>query len=392
MKRLLFWFLIIPFLFGCSTTSKSSSEFSIKFIVDKKWDREQIFNMLQPNDPAGLAVRAGMMGINYDFAKMIHDAKNYSEVRSSLKNFVDNRYREIGDGLEKSINDYSVSWESCIKEFSDVVTEITEHNWFYNSYTCVVSAFHGGISNWYGNTITRRYGVDPIKQRMVTAQEIVLSHVFHISRKYYDRYEAPDHIIWAISEITAILILEDNRLMQLWGDGAVPSSGISGYHQLTELVIKLRRAYKDNSDFLNYLQSAVQLAKEMNRDFSQPMQPVLPDTSLWLIPSIPEDLRQINPAAIGRSIIVDNSISVDLFEAFNYQDSGGWWSWSNKEWTGKGEYYVLFLPMKYAADGSFTWLLNEAQIYVGDDSVPIKLEMETTNITFSLDQFKRLFL
>ena len=232
MKKLLFWFSIIPFLFGCSTNLKSASDFSIKFIIDKKWDTEHIFYMFRPNEPGGLANRARYMGIDYDFAQMIQDAKNYSEIQNSLEKLVDKRYREIGNGLRKSANDYSAAWEPCIQEFSDVVTEITQHKWFYKNYTCVVSAFHLGLSNWYGNKITRHYGEDPVKQRHVTAFEIVLSHVFHISRKYFNRIEVPDQIIWAISEISALLILEDSRLMKLWDDNNIKEIG---YSQLKEL-------------------------------------------------------------------------------------------------------------------------------------------------------------
>jgi len=388
MKKLLFWLLIILFLFGCSTTKKSTSDFSINFIVDKKWDTELIFVMFRPNEPGGLASRARNMGIDYDFAKTIQDAKNYSEIQSSLENLVNRRYQEIGNNLKKSTYDYSAAWESCVKEFSDVVTELTQHDWFYNGYTCVVSAFHFGLSNWHGNIITRRYGENPIDQRMTTAHEIILSHVFHISRKYFNEIEAPDHIIWAISEITAVLFLEDNRLMKLWGDNFVPSDGISGYHQLQQLEKRLRNAYANKTSFLNYLHTAIQLAKEMNIDFSKP---VVPENtaSFLLFASVPENLRQSTPVAIGQNIIIDNSLSVDLVEPINMQDRGGWWAFSRNRWEGKGEYYILFVPLRWSADGSFTWVLTEAQIYVGNDSIPIKQKIDSSNISFPLGQFKK---
>jgi hypothetical protein len=387
MKKILFLFLIILFLFGCSTTQKSEADFSIIFVLDKKLDTENIFFMLRPNEPGGLDIRAWYMGIDYDFAKMIQDANNYSEVKNSLENLVNKRYREIGNGLRRSANDYSAAWEPCIQEFSNVVIEITQHNWFYNSYTCVVSAFHYGLSNWYGNKIIRHYGEDPVEQRYVTAWEIVLSHVFHVSRKYFDRIEAPDHIIWAISEITALLILEDNRLLELWEGDSVPFSSI-GYNQLKELEIKLRNAYADNTNFKDYLQAAIQLAKEtdIGIDFTSPL-----TASFWLLDSIPEDFsRQPTPTAIGWNIVIDDSLSVDLLEPINYQ-GGGWWTFSNKEWEGKGEYYILFVPIVGTANGSFAWMFNEARIYVENDSIPIKLEIDSSNISFPLDKFKKLF-
>jgi hypothetical protein len=356
--------------------------------VDKTWDREQIFYMLRPNEPGGLVNRARIMGIDYDFAKMIQESKNYFKVNSSLKNLVNERYQEIGNGLRNSAIDYSAAWEPCIKEFSNVVTELTQYDWFYKSYTCVVSAFHYGLSNWHGNKITRHYGEDPVEQRYITAFEIVLSHTFHISRKYFNKIEAPDHIIWAISEITALLILEDDRLIKLWGNDLVRSNSI-GYPQLRGLEKKLRIAYTANADFNDYLKTAIQLAKEMDMDFNIYVEP---DASIWLLASIPEDFNiQPTPIAIGRDIIIDNSLSVDLVEPVNYQDRG-WWTFSNTSWSDKGEYYILFVPMKWADDlSSFTWMFNEAQIYVGDDSYPVKIDIESSNINFPLDQFKKLF-
>jgi hypothetical protein len=390
MKKLLFLFLIIPFFFECSTTQKSEADFSINFIVDKKWDRDGILYMFRSDGAfAGLAVRARNMGIDYNFAKRIQDAKDYSEIQNDLEDLVNRRYREIGNGLRKSAYDYSAAWESCIQEFSDVVTELTQHDWFYDSYTCVVSAFHIGMSNWYGNKITRHYGENPVKQRYITAYEILLSHTFHISRKYFNRIEAPDHIIWAISEITALLILEDERLINLWGDDFVQPTSI-GYSQLKELEIRLRNVYTGNVDFKDYLQTAIQIAYEMNMDFSKPVE--IETASFWLVTSIPEDLRQLTPTAIGSSVIIDNSLSVNLYEPFNNQDIGGWWTFSNKEWVGKGGYYIFFIPMKWAADGSFfTWLTNDTQIYVGKDSNPIKVEVNSSNINLSLDQFIKLY-
>jgi hypothetical protein len=386
MKKLLFLLLIFPFLFGCATTKKSEADFSINFVVDKNWDKQALFNMFYYNDPAGLAVRASNMGIDYNFAKMIQDAKDYSEVQSSLNNFVNKRYREIGNGFRKSANDYSAAWEPCIKEFSDIVSEITQHDWFYGSYTCVVSAFHYGLSNWHGNKIARHYGEDPVEQRYVTAFEMVLSHTFHISRKYFNEIEAPDHIIWGISEIMALLILEDDRLTKLWGNNSARSSSI-GYPQLKGLEKKLRNAYTGNEDFKDYLQTAIQLAKEMDMDFSIP---VMDDASFWLLDSIPEDLMQITPIAMGSNIIFDNSLLVDLVEPFNYQEIGGWWGFTNNKWAGKGEYYILFIPME-TADVGYRWVLGEAQVYVGNDFNPIKLKIDSSNISLSLDQFKKLF-
>jgi len=385
MKKLLVLFLIFPFLSGC--ISYKNSNFSIKFVVDKNWDMQSIYSMFRSDGGfAGLAARAKHMCIEYDFAKMIHDSNDFSEIKESLEILVNNRYQEIGNGLKQSVKDYSLAWESIINEFSDIVIELTQHEWFYDNYVCVVSAFHIGLSNWYGNKVTRLYGVDPIEQRGITAFEIVLSHVFHISRKYYNIEDVPDHVIWGISEITAMLILEDNRLMKLWGNNYTPS--VSGYHQLAELERKLRNAYSENEGFLNYLHTAINLAMEMNTDFSKSL---IPETNaaFFITNSIPEEVIQLIPTAIGWGNINDGLLNVNLFEPLNFQDRGGWWTFSNSRWAGNSEYYIFYIPMQWSDDGSFfRWVLNETLIYVGNGTDPIKTKIESTSISYSLEQFK----
>jgi hypothetical protein len=93
---------------------------------------------------------------------------------------------------------------------------------------------------------------------------------------------------------------------------------------------------------------------------------------------------------MGNGIVIDNSLFVNLVEPFNYQEIGGWWGFTNKKWVGKGEYYILFIPME-DADVGYRWVLGEAQVYVGNNSNPIKLEIDSSNISLSLDQFKKLF-
>jgi hypothetical protein len=305
---------------------------------------------------------------------------------------VDTRYTEIGNGLLESVNAYSESWESCIREFSMAVTEITEHDWFYKNYTCVVSAFHLGISNWYGNTILRKYGENPIKQRYATAWEIVLSHVFHISRKYFNRIEAPDQIIWAISEITAVLILADNKLLKLWGeDYILHVDSLTGYPQLFELENDLITLYENREDFKSYLNIAIQIAKES--DFGKTVS-YENSASIWLLTSIPKNFNnQPTPVAIGWSDVIENSLSVNLVEPLNYQNRG-WWTFTDKNWTRKGEYYILLVPIIWhqSQGGNFSWDFNGARIYVGNGSIPIKLKIESANIIFSLDQFNKVFL
>jgi hypothetical protein len=72
--------------------------------MDKNWDMQSIYSMIRSDGGfAGLAARAKHMGIEYDFAKMINDSNDFSEIKESLEILVNNRYQEIGNGLKQSV-------------------------------------------------------------------------------------------------------------------------------------------------------------------------------------------------------------------------------------------------------------------------------------------------
>jgi hypothetical protein len=252
---LLFCFLLV------SCVSIPKSHFSIKFIVDKNYDEAMIYNIFKSDDPAGLLSRSQSMGINYSLAKKIRESGKYSDIKIDLDKLVNDKYSEIGNQLSESALTYSSSWEQITDDFSFIVKDITGCDWFYSNYICVVSAFHPGVSNWYGNKIIRKYGENPIKQRRITAHEIVLSHIFRVCRVYYSQSEINDASLWEIAEITAVLILDDNRLLKYWDDYVPPKNYFSksNYPQLANLEDKLRVAYRDRNDFKEYLKNAVQI-------------------------------------------------------------------------------------------------------------------------------------
>jgi hypothetical protein len=85
---------------------------------------------------------------------------------------------------------------------------------------------------------------------------------------------------------------------------------------------KLRNAYSENEGFSNYLHTAINLAMEMNTDFSKSL---IPETNaaFFITNSIPEEVIQLIPTAIGWGNINDGLLNVNLFEPLNFQDRGG---------------------------------------------------------------------
>jgi len=254
IKRFSFIFPALFLLASCQSKPKESLR--INFIIDKAYDAEMIYWVLgHSHDPSGLASRSKLMGIDLSFAKKVSEAENYDAIRNKLNTLVDARYKKHLPQMKRSLKEYKISWEPITTDFAQAVVSITEHPFFYPDYTCIVSAFHPGTSEWYGHTITRMYGEDPYKQRRITAHEIVLSQIFHIVRKYYSKEQIDDKKVWAISEITTVFVLNEPELMKFW-----PWSKNVTYLKMYSLGDKKRKMgklWKERTSFTGYLKAAI---------------------------------------------------------------------------------------------------------------------------------------
>lgn len=245
------------FLFSCATNN-----FQIKFVKDKSYDEKMIYNMFKYNDPAGLESRSKSMGIDFQFATIIRNSVNFSEIEKELNELVDSRYQKMENVINDSIEGYQKAWNEIINEFSNEVQNVIGEKWFYNTYYCVISPFHPGISNWNGNKVVRKCGEDPINQRRITAHEVVLSQVFQVCRKYYDKRKVDDWKIWAISEITTVFILDESKMLKYWGNYNPPENYFSksNYPQLADLEQQLKILYKQKLSFKSYIDNAIKVS------------------------------------------------------------------------------------------------------------------------------------
>lgn len=251
-----------------STSYAAQKPLKIKFILDKEYDQNMIFTMFKSNDPSGLESRAKRMGFDLEFAKRIKEAQNYDDVKDELSSLVDRTYKKEIKKIKRSEKDYTKSWQPIVRQFSDQVVALTGHNWFYDEYLCVVSAFHPGISNWYGNKIVRKYNEDPIKQRWTTAFEIVLSHVFHIVRQSYTTDQLSDWQVWAFSEVTTMFILTTPEMIKaFWPSFELKDNyfSTSNYPQLATLESKLKLIWEKRKDFDDYLRLSTPVLKKFTK-------------------------------------------------------------------------------------------------------------------------------
>lgn len=246
-------------LTSCSRNKQNS--FLIDFTIDKQYDAQMIYVMLgHTHDPSGLKSRSKRMGIDLSLAQRISKMKSWEEASVVINELVNAKYEKVLPEMKKSVHEYGESWKSITAGFAEDVKEITGHAFFYPEYTCVVTAFHPGLSSWYGNEVARIYGKDPFKQRRITAHEIVLSHVFHIVRKYYTKEQIDDKKVWAIAEITTVFILNEPELMKFW-----PWSKDVTYlknYNLKEQIQQLALFWKGKSDFRDYLDKVVSALNE----------------------------------------------------------------------------------------------------------------------------------
>jgi len=259
---------------ACARTPKASSSvagrppsldcppLALRFVIDKEYDAQTIFGMLHGINPGGASARAADMGVGDDLARRIHVASDYASVAEEIARIVETRHSENSARLEGARSEYERLWAPVLGRFAKVVTSETGHCWFHSTpeiqYTDVVSAFHRGVSSWYGNTIATGFNLSPESKLRISAHEIVLSQVFHVIRKYHPQSEISDWHVWALSELTAVWILSDPRLRPYWPTFRTSEYfAHSNYPQLAELEQELAPIYGRRASFRAYADEAV---------------------------------------------------------------------------------------------------------------------------------------
>jgi len=236
---------------------------AIYFVVDRNCDADWVVGMFKQNDPAGLASRAKSMGIDVNVAQRIRNTANFEEARRLAQEIVGAQFGKHDSEIRAAQSEMQSLWGGLIQLFSKVVVETTQSEWAHSSYFCVVSAIHPGISDWFGNRVAIRFDRSPEFKRRILAHELILSDAFQLLRRRHNVEDIADWKVWAFSEITAVLILDDPRLRPFWL--SFPKAGEyfrqSNYPQLAELEAELKAIYDDKSSYLDYQEQAVRILK-----------------------------------------------------------------------------------------------------------------------------------
>lgn len=261
-------------LLGCITNEAQTADavhgdlsqmpvLRLSFIVDGEYDVENIIGIFRSDDPAGLESRARGMGIDPDVARRIHDAPDPSDIKGLAAQLVKDRFDKEGPTIRASKNDFEMQWRDLLPLFSKVVVQTTESPWVHSEYVCVVSSIHPGLSSWWGNKVAVKFDRAPAYKRRILAHEILLSDVFQLLRKRYPGPELSNWQVWAFSEITPVLILDDPRLRPFWPD--FPRAGEwlshSNYPQLSGLEGQLKELFDHRTSYADYEAKSVPVLK-----------------------------------------------------------------------------------------------------------------------------------
>ncbi|MCX6812585.1 MAG: hypothetical protein NTW79_03110 [Candidatus Berkelbacteria bacterium] len=185
----------------------------LKYIADQKYDALMIYQILSSkNGIVDLKYQSENMNLDFETVKKISEAKNYESIQGKIEELVKKRYSNSEKYLNLSIEMYQKSWDEINDMFFERLSELTDFPIQHQSFKCVLSDFHIGISNWGGNKIVRSWKENPFTQRRITAHEIIISHFFsYIYEKYPEINDK--HKIWELAEIFAFIVTGTDKVM-----------------------------------------------------------------------------------------------------------------------------------------------------------------------------------
>lgn len=228
----------------------------LTYKIDKKYDKEMLFEFMPENGVKDTQQFAELMRIDTDEVALTIKTQG-KDIKKLVPYLLEQKYKKILPYIKNSVTSYQASWDKINKQFSELVVKKTQSDWKHKDYFCVVSAYHEGISSWGGNTIARRWSINPDTQRPVTAHELTLSHFWSIMDKNDKTKEWTDDKKWQYSEILSWCLLGlDDDFYKFWP--WLPQSHRfplnHNYPDLVPLQKKLRTIYLKHKDFKSFLE------------------------------------------------------------------------------------------------------------------------------------------
>jgi len=188
--------------------------------------------------------------------------KKLSKMIGISKSYLEKQYKNPFKFLKLSQKLYQQSWDEINNEFSKYVERTTGYKWFYPKYKCIISVVTVGMSNWGdSNIIVRHWKENPYYMRRITAHELILSHYFHIYKKYYSKEKLTDGQVWALAEIAAFSLTSLTPDVKKWWPWNTDYYTNHNYPHLVEPQLKLKKNFLKRKNFDDYIKEGIKLIK-----------------------------------------------------------------------------------------------------------------------------------
>ena len=216
----------------------------LHFIKDRDYDAEMISVMLKGRSEQGILEYAKTIGVSPE------DARRIAAGDQALAEMIaEIRYAEAGNKLNGVIEAYQQGWDEIDQQFFDRLVELTKFPLAHESYECVVSLFHPGISNWGGNKVVRIWNKDSEEQRRITAHELIISHFFSLMHKKHSTISSQN--IWKLAEVYAFAVTGLDPIMRTfwpWDNSGAYTD--HNYPEIVQLQKDLTHLYPDINAFV----------------------------------------------------------------------------------------------------------------------------------------------
>ncbi|KKU10562.1 MAG: hypothetical protein UX65_C0001G0034 [Parcubacteria group bacterium GW2011_GWB1_46_8] len=177
--------------------------------------------------------------------------------------YIDEQHKTSLKFIELTKSLYQKSWDEINDEFSDYIEKTTGYKWFYDTYECVVSVVHSGISNWgSAPKIIRGWKENPYSMRRITAHELILSHYFEIHKRYYKDSKLTDGQIWALAEIAAFALTSLTPTVKNFWPWNTEYYTNHNYPHIVNLQNELKTIFLSTKNFDDYINKGISLVKK----------------------------------------------------------------------------------------------------------------------------------
>lgn len=192
----------------------------------------------------------------YDESLIASDRENVLEYAKVI-------YGNSFSYLEKTRDLYQSSWDEIGDQFSKYVEAETGFAWFYESYECVISVVHQGISNW-GELpkIVRGWKENPYSMRRITAHELIISHYFEIYRRHYSSEGITDGQVWALAEIAAFALTSLTEEVKKYWPWDTEYSFNHNYPHIVSLQRELGELFSTKKNFEEFVRKGIELVRK----------------------------------------------------------------------------------------------------------------------------------